>query len=73
MCAHTLSHFSRVRLFVTLWTVTCQAPLAMGCSRQEHYSRLPCPPPRDLPDPGMEAAYLMSPTLVGGFFTTSAT
>ena len=31
-----------------------QAPLFMGFSRQEHWSGLPCPPPGDLPDPGME-------------------
>ena len=34
-----------VQLFVTLWTVTLQAPLSMGFSRQEYWSRLPCPPP----------------------------
>ena len=34
-CAHVLSHSSRVWLFLTLWTVTCQAPLSMGFSRQE--------------------------------------
>ena len=33
--ACTLGHFSRVWLFVTLWTVTCQAPLSMGFARQE--------------------------------------
>ena len=32
-----LSHFSRVRLFVTLWAVARQAPLSMGFSRQEHW------------------------------------
>ena len=32
-----------------------------------------CPPPKDLPDPGIETASLMSPALAGGFFTTSAT
>ena len=47
-----LSHFSCVRLFVTLWTVARQAPLSMGFSRQEYWSGLPCPPPEDLPDPG---------------------
>ena len=31
-----------------------QAPLAMGFSRQEYWSRLPCPPPRDLPNPRIE-------------------
>ena len=66
-----LGGFSSVQLFVTLWTVACQAPLSMGYSRQE-YSRQ-CPPPGDLPDPGIEPASLMSPALAGRFFTTSAT
>ena len=47
-----LSHFSHVWLFVTHLTVACQAPLSMEFSRQEYWSRLPCPPPGDLPDPG---------------------
>ena len=68
-----LSRFSCVQLFVTLWTVAHQAPLSMGFSRQEYWSGLPCPPPGDLPDPGMESASLMSPALAGMFFTTSAT
>ena len=38
---------SRVRLFVTLWTVARQASLSMGFSWQEYWSGLPCPPPRD--------------------------
>ena len=46
-----LSHFSHIQHFVTLWTVTRQSPLSMGFSRQEYWSRLPCPPPGDLPDP----------------------
>ena len=37
--------------FVTSWTVTCQAPLSMGFSRQEYLSGLPFPSPGDLPDP----------------------
>ena len=41
-----LSHFSRVRLLVTPWTVAHQAPLSMGFSRQEYWSGLPCPPPQ---------------------------
>ena len=68
-----LSRFSRVQLFVTLWTVSHQAPLSMRFSRQEYWSGLPCPPPGDLSDPGIESAFLTSPALVGGFFTTSAT
>ena len=39
---------------MTPWTVACQAPLSMGFSGQEHWSRLPCPPPGDLPHPGIE-------------------
>ena len=54
-------------------TVACQAPLSMGFSRQEYWSGLPYPPPGDLPDPGIEPVPLMSPALIGGFFTTSAT
>ena len=63
VCA--LSHFSRVRLFVTprTWTVACQAPLSMGCSGQEYWSGVPCPPPGDLPDPGIEPASPASPAL----------
>ena len=37
-----------------------QAPLSMEFSRQEYWSGLPCPSPGDLPDPGMEPAFLMS-------------
>ena len=55
------------------WTVACQAPLSMGCSRQEYRSGLPCPPPGDLSDPGIESVSLISPALAGRFFTTSAT
>ena len=46
-----LSRFSRVRLFQTLWTVAHQAPLSMGFSRKEYWSRLPFPYRGDLPDP----------------------
>ena len=66
-----LSHFSHLRLFVTLWTVACQAPLSMGLSGQEYWSGLPCPPPGDLPDPGIKPMSLASPALAGRFFTTS--
>ena len=38
-----LSRYSRVQLFVTLWTVAHQAPMSMGFSRQEYWSGLPCP------------------------------
>ena len=45
---------SRVRLFVTQWTVAYQAPPSMGFSRQEYWSGLPFPSPGDLPDPGIK-------------------
>ena len=45
---------SRVRLFVTPWTVAHQAPLSMGFSRQEYWSGLPFPSPGDLPNPGIK-------------------
>ena len=41
-------------LFVTPWVVAYQAPPSMGFSRQEYWSRLPFPSPRDLPNPGIE-------------------
>ena len=53
-----------------LWTVARQAPLSVGFSRQEYWSELPCPPPRDLPSPEIEPMCL---ALAGGFFTTSDT
>ena len=58
---------------MALWTVTGQAPLSMGFSRQEHWSGLPFPSPGDLPDPGIKLVYLISPALTGGFFTTGIT
>ena len=45
----------------------------MGFSRQEYCSGLPCPSPGDLPNPGIEPESLVSPALVGVFFTTGAT
>ena len=62
---------SHVRLFVTSWTVAHQAPLFMEFSRRECWSGLPCPPPGNLPHPGIELAFLMSPALAGRYFTTS--
>ena len=42
-------------------------------SVREYWSGLPCRPPGDLPDPGIEPESLMSPALAGRFFTTSTT
>ena len=61
-----VSLLSHVQLFVTASTVAYQALLSMGFPRQEYWSGLPFPSPRDLPDPGTEAT---SSTLTGKFFT----
>ena len=55
------------------WIVVLQASLSMGFPRQEYWSGLPCPPPGDFPDPGIELTSLTSLALAGGFFTTPAT
>ena len=68
--ACVLSCLSHVQLFVT---VALQATLSMGFSRQDYWSWLPCPPPGDLPNPGIKPTSLVSPALAGGFFTPSAT
>ena len=76
-----LSHFSCVQLFSTLWIVALQdppsecfqTPLSMGFFRQEYWSWLPCPPPGNPPNPGIEPMSLASPALAGGFSTTSTT
>ena len=73
MCACMLNCFSCDQLFVTLWSTAHQDPLSVGFSRQEHWSGLPCSPPGDLPDPGIEPESLMSPALGGRFFTNNAT
>ena len=54
--------------FAIPWTVAHQAPLSMGFPRQEYWSGLPFPSPRDLPNPGTGPAYL---ALVGRFFPLS--
>ena len=64
---------SSVWLFVILWTTGHQAPLSMEFSGQDYWSGLLCPPPGDLPDPGMEPVSLISPALAVRFFVTSST
>ena len=49
-----MKSLSRVRLFVTPWTVAYYAPLSMGFSRQKYWSGLLFPSPKDLPEPGIE-------------------
>ena len=62
-----LSHFSRVRLCVT------PGSSVHGISQARLLEWVAVPSFRDLPDPGMEPASLVSPASAGGFFTTSAT
>ena len=63
---------SVLSLFVTPWSVAHQAPLSMGFFRQEYWGGLLFPSPGDLPNPRIEAVSLLSSSLAGGFFTTSA-
>ena len=65
VCAKSLESCPTLRSHVAH-----QAPLSMGFSSQEYWTGLPCPPPEDLPDPGIKPR---SPALAGGFFTTSTT
>ena len=51
-----------------LWTTALQAPLSMGFSRQERWSGLPCPPPGDFPDLGIEPTSPEAPELQVDFF-----
>ena len=57
--ACVLSSFSYAWLCTALWTVAHQAPLSMGFSRQAYWSELPCPPPEDLPTPGIKPESLL--------------
>ena len=59
---------SRVQLFVTQWTVACQALLYMGFSSKS--IGLPVLPPRDLSDPGIKPMSSTSPAQASRFFTT---
>ena len=59
-CYAVLSHSVGSDSLWTPWTIAFQAPPSMGFSRREYWSGLPCPPPGDLPDPGIISR---SPTL----------
>ena len=52
-------------------TVARQAPLSMGCPRQEYWGGLPFPTAGDLSDTGIKPKSLASPAMAGGFFTTA--
>ena len=53
------------------WTLTHQAPLSIEFFRQEYWSGVLFPTQWELLDSGIKLTFLVSPELVGGFFTTS--
>ena len=71
MCASVFSYLV-VSDSMTPWTVAHYDPLSMKFSGEECWSRLPFPTSEYLPNPGVKSASLVSPALVGRFFTTSA-
>lgn len=58
MCVCLLSRLSGFQFFVTLQIRANQAPLSIGFSRQEYWSKLLCLPPGDLPKPRIELVSL---------------
>ena len=68
-CAKSLHH---IQFFKTLWTVAHQAPVSMGFSRQEYWSGVAMTSSRGSSQTQGLNLHLMSPALVGGFFTSSA-
>ena len=54
MCVCACSVAQSYPLFVTSWTEFLQIPLSIAVPRQEYWGGLPCPPPGDLPNPGIE-------------------
>ena len=72
MCMHGFVPAKSLQSCLTLCNpMNCSPPSSTvhEDSRQEYWSGLPCPPPGDLPDPGIEPASLMSLTLAVGFIT----
>ena len=67
---HVLSHWIMSYSLRPPWIVAHQASLFLRFPSQEYWSRLPCPPPGNLPDPGMVPMFLESPALTGWFFNT---
>ena len=52
------------------WTTACQVSMSMQFPRQEYWSGLPCPPPGDLPGPGIKPMSPASPALQANFLST---
>ena len=57
------SHFNCVQLFATPWTVACQVPLVLGILQTKYWRGLPCLPPGDLPNLGIEPVSPAAPAL----------
>ena len=69
-------HAKLLQLYLTLCNpVDCSPPGSSvhGILQQEYWSGLPCPPPGDLSNPGIEPLFLMSLALAGKFFIASTT
>ena len=58
---HAKSLHSCLTLCNPMNYMACQAPLSVGFPRLEYWSRLPCPPPGDLPHPLVQPTSIMSP------------
>ena len=71
-CANSLQLYPTLCNLMDSVTTAHQAPLSMGFSRQEHWSRL-CLPPGDFHNPGIEPVSHVSYAFAGRFFTTSST
>ena len=69
-CVCVLSWSVTCKLFVTPWIIAHLAPLFMGSSGQEYWSRLPFPPPGNLPNPGIKPVSPVSSALAGTLFIT---
>ena len=69
VCARTLSHFSCVGVFATLWTLAHQVLLSIGILQTRILEWVICPPPGDPPNPGIKP----SVRIAGRFFTIWAT
>ena len=59
-----LSRFSSVQLYATPWTGAYQAPPSMGFSRQEYWSGMPSPSPKNI----FRVAYLTLSSLSKSWF-----
>ena len=62
-CFSACSVLSVMSNFAIPWTIACQYPLAMGFFQQEYWSGLPCPPPGDILNPGIDPKSPVSPAL----------